>query len=74
LTCTTVRTLKGPVYEQKFAEFIITFGDRRKDLQLALTIHVSLGIDTANISMGRMETNVQSMQEKMDRILKMFQE
>jgi hypothetical protein len=71
--CSTVRFLKSPVYDGKLADFAETFGNRRKALELALTIHVAVGVDAANLSIQEVNRSVQSVDEKLNLLLHFHQ-
>ncbi|KAJ7925171.1 hypothetical protein B0H13DRAFT_2314677 [Mycena leptocephala] len=69
-----VKILKGPVWEGKLAAFAATFTKRRSEFEFALSIHTALGVDAANQTLGSVDKTTQEMNQKMDMMMKMFQQ
>ncbi|KAJ6593779.1 hypothetical protein B0H19DRAFT_34811 [Mycena capillaripes] len=69
-----VKILKGPVWEGKLVKFAGTFTKRRSEFEFALSIHTALGVDAANKTLGSVDKTTQEMNEKMDMMMKMFQQ
>lgn len=62
-----MKILKGPVWEQKLINFVGAFTKRRTEFEFALSIHTAVGVDMVN-------KTTQEMNEKMDMMMKMFQQ
>ncbi|KAJ6475237.1 hypothetical protein C8R47DRAFT_1220710 [Mycena vitilis] len=69
-----VKILKGPVWEGKLVKFAGTFTKRRSEFEFALSIHTALGVDAANQTLGSVDKTTKEMNEKMDAMMKMFQQ
>lgn len=61
--------MKGPIYEGRLAGYAARFSERRKEIILALQLHATLGVDTANRSLSDMHRNVRAVDEKLSTIL-----
>ena len=46
-----VKIFAGPIWEGKLVEFVGVFTKRKDEFQLALTIHVTVGVDEANLQL-----------------------
>jgi hypothetical protein len=64
-----VKILKGPIYEGRLADFATIFANRRKELSLALSIHSTLGVDKANLTIDEVHRSVRAVDEKLSMIL-----
>ncbi|KAJ7481705.1 hypothetical protein FB451DRAFT_135256 [Mycena latifolia] len=69
-----VKILKGPVWEGKLVKFAGAFTKRRSEFEFALSIHTALGVDAANKTLGSVDKATQEMNQKMDMMMKMFQQ
>jgi len=56
-------------YEGSLADFSTTFAKRREEIKLALMIHTTHGVDTANQSLIRVEEHLQGLDEKLKMLL-----
>ena len=43
-----MKIFAGPVWEERLLEFVGVFTKRREEFEFALTIHTTIGVDTAN--------------------------
>ncbi|KAJ7188394.1 hypothetical protein C8R46DRAFT_19344 [Mycena filopes] len=68
------KILKGPVWEGKLVKFAAVFVKRRSEFEFALAIHTAVGVDQANQTLGSVDKTTQEMNEKMDMMMKMFQQ
>ena len=46
-----VKIFAGPIWEGRLVEFVGVFTKRRDEFKLALTIHTTVGVDTANLKL-----------------------
>jgi hypothetical protein len=46
-----VKILAGLKWDKQFSEFVETFGNRRREFEVALAIHTAVGVDEANIKL-----------------------
>ena len=46
-----VKILAGPVWERRLVDFVGVFTKRRREFELALTIHTTIGVDVANLKL-----------------------
>jgi hypothetical protein len=63
-----VKTIKSSIYEQRLADFVTMFSDHRKKLELSLSLHISLGVDSANDKLDEQQHRLQSIEHKLDMI------
>lgn len=73
ISTTSVRVIKGPVWEGRLLKFAGLFTKRRSEFEFSLTIHTSLGVDAANVTLSIVDKSTQEMNAKMDLMMKMFQ-
>ncbi|TFK64963.1 hypothetical protein BDN72DRAFT_922091 [Pluteus cervinus] len=66
------RTLKSKIYESRLAEFGVTFESNKTELQRALSLHVTQGVDTANEKLNAQSLKLDSVESKIDLILQIF--
>jgi len=59
-----VKTLKGPVCEQRLAGFLITFSNRKSKLQFALILHTSLTAESAASKITSVHDKASSADDK----------
>ncbi|KAF8989784.1 hypothetical protein BDQ17DRAFT_1288362 [Cyathus striatus] len=59
------KTLKSKIYEQRLADYAERFVDNRNNLQLAITIHMSLGVDSANEKLDKQDEQLRSIGEQL---------
>ncbi|KAJ7135469.1 hypothetical protein C8R43DRAFT_1021198 [Mycena crocata] len=69
-----VKILKSGVWDMKLTKFAGTFTKRRSEFEFALSIHTALGVDAANKTLGSVDETTKAMNEKMDMMMKMFQQ
>nr|GAT60452.1 predicted protein [Mycena chlorophos] len=69
-----VKILKSAVWEQQLAGFAGKFTKRRSEFEFALSIHTALGVDAANRTLSSVDKATQEMNQKMDLMMKMFQQ
>lgn len=46
-----MKIFAGPVWEGRLLEFVDIFTKRREEFEFALTIHTTIGVDTANLKL-----------------------
>ncbi|PPQ88388.1 hypothetical protein CVT25_011267 [Psilocybe cyanescens] len=56
-------------YEQKFAEHIANFIQRRSELQIVLTAYIAGSVDVANIAIGDIAKKMEGIDSKLEMIL-----
>lgn len=61
--------MKSSIYESRLADYANLFVDHRKSLELGLTIHTSLGVDSANQKLDGQGTRLKAIEEKLDMFL-----
>ena len=61
-----VRTVKSGKYEQRLAEFGTVFDEHRKAVELALSLHVAIGIDAANEKLDVQQDTLATIERKLD--------
>ncbi|KAF9443206.1 hypothetical protein P691DRAFT_779013 [Macrolepiota fuliginosa MF-IS2] len=66
------KTLKSKFYEGRLADHATKFMDYRDQLDKALTVHITLGVDAANEKLDTQSTKLQSIEEKLDFLSNMF--
>lgn len=68
----TAKTFQSKLYESRLLRFGTTFTDYADQLNKALTVHIALGIDTANKKLDDQLTKLQSIDEKVDILTEVF--
>ncbi|GLB44990.1 hypothetical protein LshimejAT787_1900680 [Lyophyllum shimeji] len=63
------KTVKASVYEARLADFATLFVEHRKTLELSLSIHTSLGVDSANQKLDNQNGRLQTIEEKLDMMI-----
>ncbi|KAG6908712.1 hypothetical protein DXG01_003645, partial [Tephrocybe rancida] len=63
------KTVKSTIYENKLSKFATTFMQHRSALELALKVHTSLGIDSANDKLNVLGSQLQDVDQKLDMLL-----
>ncbi|KAJ3575378.1 hypothetical protein NP233_g1131 [Leucocoprinus birnbaumii] len=63
------RTVKATIYEARLAEFAQRFQEHRATLELALSIHTTVGVDAANDKLDSQERVLDRMEKKLDMIM-----
>ncbi|KAF9220899.1 hypothetical protein BS17DRAFT_820097 [Gyrodon lividus] len=63
------KVFKGPVWETRLADFADTFVRRRQEIELALSIHTTLGVDSANHALSDLQDGLRSVHDKLDMLL-----
>jgi hypothetical protein len=66
---TSAKVFKGPVWETRLADFADVFVRRRQDIELALAIHTSLGVDNANHALSDLQDGLRKVHDKLDMLL-----
>ncbi|EGO19294.1 hypothetical protein SERLADRAFT_358650, partial [Serpula lacrymans var. lacrymans S7.9] len=64
-----VKVFKGPIWEDRLAGFVDTFVERRKEIELALSIHTTLGVDNANQTLAGLTEGLRAVNAKLDMLL-----
>jgi hypothetical protein len=59
-----VKILSGTIWEDRLLEFVTIFTNRRKDLQFALTIHATVGVDEANEKLDIIEERTAELNQR----------
>jgi hypothetical protein len=60
--------LKSALYEARFGAFAAMFAGRRKEMELALQVHTTLGVDITNRTLADIDHGVRSLDEKLNMI------
>lgn len=68
-TFQTARTVKASVYEARLADFADKFVEHRSTLELALSLHTSIGVDIANEKLDDQEQMLKTIDKKLDMIM-----
>lgn len=63
------KTVKASIYETRLSDFGLLFVDHRKSLELALSVHTSLGVDSANQKLDDQGDRLQAIETKLDMIM-----
>ncbi|KAJ2926508.1 hypothetical protein H1R20_g10578, partial [Candolleomyces eurysporus] len=63
-----MKTVKSGVYENRLAEFCAVFDDHKKTVELAMSVHVAVGMDTANEKLDHQQDRLRSIERKLDMI------
>ncbi|KAF9444007.1 hypothetical protein P691DRAFT_712505 [Macrolepiota fuliginosa MF-IS2] len=63
------RTVKATVYEARLAEFAQRFVDHRSTLELALSLHTTIGVDSANEKLDDQEQILKGIDRKLDMMM-----
>ncbi|KAG9021033.1 hypothetical protein FS842_006848 [Serendipita sp. 407] len=58
-----VKVLKSPIWEGKLAGYGDLFDTHRKEIQFAISLHTSLGVEEANVKLENLGDTVQSIDE-----------
>jgi hypothetical protein len=64
-----VKVLKSPTWEGRLTDFVTIFEQHRASIVFALSVHTSLGVDTANRVLAGVHQNVESTDEKLTMLL-----
>ncbi|KAG5731843.1 hypothetical protein E4T56_gene13803 [Termitomyces sp. T112] len=64
-----VKTIKATIWENRLSDFATTFIEHRHALELALQVHISLGVDSANRKLETQGDRLQDIDEKLDMLL-----
>lgn len=64
-----VKVLKGPVYEQRFSDYVTTFTDRQREIQFALIVHTSLSVESVSSKVKSVHEKVTSTEDKINLVL-----
>jgi hypothetical protein len=59
-----VKILAGPIWEGRLSEFVETFGNRRREFEVALAIHTAVGVDEANIKLNIVDGRTAEINQK----------
>lgn len=65
------KTLKSKIYESRLAGYGDLFIKHREDLEFALSVHTSLGVDTANTKLDTQGDKLAAVDQKLDMLLLM---
>lgn len=64
-----VKVLKSPIWEGRLTNFVTIFEQHRASILFALSVHTSLGVDTANRTLAGVHQTVESTDEKLTMLL-----
>lgn len=64
-----MKVLKSPIWEDRLTDFVTIFEQHRASIVYALSIHTSLGVDTANRMLEGMHQSAESTDEKLTMLL-----
>ncbi|KDR67823.1 hypothetical protein GALMADRAFT_129997 [Galerina marginata CBS 339.88] len=62
------KTVKASTYETRLSDFVTQFEEHRRKLELAFTMHTSLGVDSANDKLDVQDHRLRAIEEKLDTI------
>ncbi|KAF9447847.1 hypothetical protein P691DRAFT_775829, partial [Macrolepiota fuliginosa MF-IS2] len=71
---TIVKTILSKSYEPRLAGYANKFIDYRDQLDKALTVHIALGVDTANAKLDTQTTTLRTIDNKIDLLMDMFRQ
>ena len=63
-----MKTVKSGVYENRLAEFSSIFDEHKKTIELAMSIHVTVGMDAAHDKLDSQHDRLKSIERKLDMI------
>ncbi|EAU90989.2 hypothetical protein CC1G_02376 [Coprinopsis cinerea okayama7 len=63
-----MKTIKSSVYEGRLSDFVAAFIDHRRKLELAMSLHTSLGVDAANEKLDEQGDRLRVIEQKLDMI------
>ncbi len=66
------KTLKSKIYEGRLADYAAKFMGYRDDVDKALTVHIALGVDAANVKLDGQSSQLQSIETKLDMLQTVF--
>ncbi|KAF5348142.1 hypothetical protein D9756_010780 [Leucocoprinus leucothites] len=66
------KMLKSKIYEGRLAGYTPKFMDYRDQLDKALTVHIALGVDAANVKLDSQSSQLDSIEEKLDMLTNVF--
>ncbi|KAG8806128.1 hypothetical protein FRC19_007457 [Serendipita sp. 401] len=66
-----VKVLKSPIWEGRLAEYGDLFDTHRKEIQFAISLHTTLGVEEANVKLENLGETLKSIEEGMN-MLKLF--
>ncbi|KAF5348106.1 hypothetical protein D9756_010797 [Leucocoprinus leucothites] len=66
------KTLKSKIYEGRLSDYGSKFIDHRDQLDKALTVHIALGVDAANLKLDSQSSQLDSIEEKLDMLTNVF--
>jgi hypothetical protein len=59
-----VKVFAGPIWEGRLVQFVATFTKRRNEFEFALTIHIAVGVDEANIKLATVDERTAELNKK----------
>ncbi|KAF5376289.1 hypothetical protein D9615_008531 [Tricholomella constricta] len=63
------KTVKASIYETRLSDFGMLFVEHRKALEMALAVHTSLAVDSANQKLDNQDGRLRIIEEKLDMIM-----
>ncbi|KAI0061160.1 hypothetical protein BV25DRAFT_1805982 [Artomyces pyxidatus] len=67
------KIFQGPMWDNKFLDYVSTFSKRRSQFEFALTIHTSQNMDAATAKLCTVESTTKDINAKMDFMTSLFQ-
>ncbi|KAF5335075.1 hypothetical protein D9611_010859 [Ephemerocybe angulata] len=61
-----MKTVKAGTYENRLSEFCNVFDDHRRTVELAMSVHISLGVDAANDKLDDQHHRLKDIERKID--------
>ncbi|KAI0265382.1 hypothetical protein BC834DRAFT_825189 [Gloeopeniophorella convolvens] len=68
------KVVQGPMWDSRLLTFVSMFNKRRTEFEFALSIHTSLGVDSANTKLDGLGEAAEQLNAKMNTMLALFQE
>jgi hypothetical protein len=59
-----VKIFAGPIWEGRLSEFVETFTNRRREFEIALTIHTAVGLDKAITKLNTVDGRTAELNQK----------
>jgi len=72
LTDNPAKTVKSNSYEKRLMEYIVTFKEHRKNLELAFSAHASIGVDVANRKLNAQTHQLQNIEDRLEELTTLF--
>jgi hypothetical protein len=72
LVITTAKTIKANKYEARLADCGMRFVEHRKSLQMNISIHVAVGVNSANIKLDGQHYQLRTIEQKVEDMICLF--